>query len=172
MTLVLRTESGDIDAGFYISFMQFSRIGEYAFPTKNLCKIIKDIADNPDLKQGEILSYNVNKFWKRVQEYKSRLVSLLLETGKYFSEDVENLSLEDEFDFSNESFIIPVEISKDYNSIKIGKYNISSKSFCSMAVYLSKGGFLGWEKGKEPKFSKLTFFAIMNSKNPLFKYLH
>lgn len=189
MTLVLQTEShGQVEAGFYSVFTQFSRLGDYTFATRHLCKLVQKLAQYPTIKQGRILGYDADKFWQRRDEYFHEVVHILIEQmiladaeGNYLSElhysesNEEKLGklqweipLEDEVDMYDEGRIVPVHISKEGDAIAIGEYQLSAINFGRMAVYLAKGGIFGWMKGRKPEFSEPTIQAIKESKNPLY----
>ncbi|MEK6861647.1 MAG: hypothetical protein AABY07_06775, partial [Nanoarchaeota archaeon] len=66
MSYYILTEShGEIESGFYGIFTQFTRVGEYAFTTKYFCEFVKKIADDPKLRQLNILAYGLDKYFER-----------------------------------------------------------------------------------------------------------
>jgi hypothetical protein len=187
---MLRTEShGTVEAGFFSVFTQFSRLGEYAFATSHLCKLVQQFAQHPAVREGRVLGYDLDKFWQRQTEYfqellemVSRQVMLADAMGHYPSElpytesDQRRMEqaqgevlLEDEVDIYNEGKIVPVKISQDGHAITIGDYRIFAIHFARMAVYLARGGLFGWMKDRKPDFSEPTLQAIRTSKNPLFR---
>jgi len=182
MTLILKTEShGEIESGFYSAFVQFTRIGEYAFVTKHLCDLIRDFAENPDAREGRIIGYNLGKFEERMDEYLGRLIQTFVEQEEesYMSGSTSldqrlesnEIDIEDEIDIYNEGQIIHVEIEDNGSIICVGEYKISFCHFGIMALYLADGGFMGWRENEIPEFAEGLRSTIKTSQNPLYNII-
>lgn len=143
---MLKTRShGNVEAGFYASFMDFFRFGKYAFKTQDLCELATFLAENPKTKKLRISASDSETMFR----------------GKK--------SLEEQFNFLDEKTIIPVKLSWNRKSILIGKYELKNPDFKDLMQYLVDGGIYGWENGKNPDFALKTDFAIRQSKNILYK---
>jgi hypothetical protein len=183
MTLSLRTDShGTVDAGFFSIFTQFSRLGEYTFATRHLCDLARYLAENDTILKTRILGYNLDKFWKRSDDYMQEISQILVEAEQpwvpeelrnfYIDKHLENtqgeVPLEDAFDLNNEGRMIEIKVGDEEESIEIGRYKISALEFGRMSIYLAEGGWVGWINDKEPTFAKPTIEAIKGSKRKFY----
>lgn len=180
MTLVLRTQSGEeLDSGFYGNFMKLSRIGKYTFETKDLCGLVKNLAENPNLKKAEVFGYSTNEFWKLEKPYESSVIQKCIDSiaendatnFDNFIEKNRELSAGDKIKLMDDKIRIPVKICRLKKLIKIGEYEIENFQFVQLAYYLIHGGFCGWYK-ETPDFAKSALLAIQLSKNDLYNSLH
>ena len=56
---------GIIKSGFFAAFVQFVRMGKYAFTTKHFCELTRAFAEDPLLEADRIMAYDVDRFWDR-----------------------------------------------------------------------------------------------------------
>ena len=183
MTLLLPTLShGEIEAGFFATFTQFTRLGRYCFLTKHMCDLARGFADNPSSFRGRILGYPLEKFEQRFEDHLSGLLQILSEADEYSSPGAVHLDqdlqvqalqqevpLEDEIDIRNEAQPLRVEVLTPGKEIIIGEYSLSSLEFGGMALYLANGGHLGWDPRNVPPFAVDLRAAIRSSLNPLYQ---
>jgi hypothetical protein len=183
MTLFVETEShGTVESGFYCSFVQFVRLGEYAFATRHLCELVQHLAEHPNMRGGRIRTYDLDRFYERFDEHIQEFVQTLEEAQQSWLPELQRtdmdrrmeneqgeISLEDEVDLYDEGKLLPVKVSEDGSMITIGQYTISALHFGIMAVYVARGGFIGWLNGKKPEFAEAALEAIKRSENPLYK---
>jgi hypothetical protein len=55
MSLIIKTKShGEIDGGFSASFTESVGFGEYDFPTRNLCDLIRYLSDHPEIRRARL----------------------------------------------------------------------------------------------------------------------
>ncbi len=171
MTLLLETKShGTVESGFFASFTQMARIGQYAFETKDLCNLAKTLAENPKLQNLEISGCGLDQYRQLEKKYMNLImknyVSLSDEAFDEFAEETQgNLPLEAKVELINVRKIVPINVGHD--DIKIGEYTIENNEFASMMYYFVNGGFFGWAE-REPSFIAPTIVAIQMSKNSLF----
>jgi len=182
MTYIIGTKShGEIESGFFADFTQFARMGEYTFTTKHFCELAQYLSEEPDRREGTILSFDLNNFWKAEEEHSQgfidQFLNKLAETSR---SDLQTLVEDDQFSSQNDiskdnevnlykqGKIIQVKANGTGNSITIGDYNMSSLEFGMFISYLAGGGWYGWRKGLEPDFSKPTIEALKSSANPLY----
>jgi hypothetical protein len=178
MTLELRTKShGNVEAGFYAAFTKLSRIGKYAFETRNLCELARTLAENPKIKKLQICGYNINKFWQLSDEYEGVLKEKCIDSVVNDKEEelddflAENrdLSIEDKAKSVDNLRILPVKIDYKKKTIKIGEYEIEKTHFIIFMHYLLHGGFCGWLEGDKPDFVDDIMILINTSNNPLLR---
>jgi hypothetical protein len=144
MTLTIKTESQEeIELNLFSDY-EFARIGKYVFPTRNLCSLIKEIADNPLSRKGRLVG-------TEPLDMNDRLEGL-------FSMEFER--------------IVPVEISEDYSNVSIGDYKIPSSQMDWFTTYFTFGGWTHWgipfKRKTPPEFAEQTSLAVKNSQNLLF----
>src|SRR3989338_1847338 len=183
MTLLLKTEShGIVEAGFYAAFTAFARLGEYSFATRHLCEVVQYFAENNAAHGTSIIRYDLNTFWEKSQQHQQKIILALLEQAQQstltalkesnLERKLEQWQTEFQFESGNEDVyngeIIPVTISEQEQSIKIGKYIISSSEFGGMAYYLAHGGFFGWGDNI-PEFAEVTMRSMQSSKRELYR---
>ena len=177
MTLVLQTKSGEqIDAGYYKGFMKLSRIGKYAFETRDLCGLIQNLAENPRLREARLFGYDEKKVWELEEGYNSSLmqrrVSYLFgqDTGELekFVNNNRELSAEEKIEMMKDKIEVPVRVHRFRGFLDIGDYEIGNSQFVQFAYYILNGGFDSWA-GELPKFAKDAKIAIQLSGNTLFK---
>ncbi|MBU0667108.1 MAG: hypothetical protein ABIC91_03300 [Nanoarchaeota archaeon] len=176
MTLELITKShGAIDSGFFSSFMKFVRFDDYAFATSHLCTLVKKTAENPDLYETSILSYNVNQFWKLENSHLNTILKHINSKDFDGDESLSNLvgfddalSAKEEEALYNNGELIPVQISPDESIISLGIYKVSALHFGRFSMYVSNGGFFGWDK-KMPAFAEDAIESMKNSKRDFYK---
>ena len=183
MTLMLTTEShGDIESGFYSTFTQFARLGEHTFATRHLCELVQYLANNPALRQTQILGYDLDKFWERQGDHMQEFAEMITETENSYLPELQRFDLErrlereqgeipveDDVDLYNEGCMVPIKVTEDERFITIGNYRISAIHLGRMAIYLARGGFMGWMNGQKPEFSETTIEAIKNSQRGLYR---
>ncbi|MBT5022379.1 hypothetical protein HOK51_03330 [Candidatus Woesearchaeota archaeon] len=182
MTLILVTEThGEVSSGFCATFTQFSRLGEYCFTTKHLCELIQHIAENKDLCETKILSFDESLFWKKDIKYTLGLLKLVHEEqesegpinnsvlDKYVADET-SISQKEELQLYTQGTMLDVIISDSGNSIQVGEYTINSTHFGRFADYLTHGGFMGWNP-KTPKFATTAKEAMEKSKHPLYSQI-
>ncbi len=179
MTLYVETLShGEIESGFFASFTQYARLGDYAFSTRHFCELIKYLAENPETKSARLHGHTVQQFWKKQDTYLEGLIKTLQEADSPDFEEFDknvNKKLDnyfkdqqkEELNLEDDTIVLNIKVKKDYSSIKIGKYEIAPDHFRIFSKYLAQGGFLGWKD--PPDYSKPTLEAIKKSSNPLFK---
>lgn len=138
MTLILKTEShGEVESGFYSTFTQFARLGEYTFATRHLCEFARHIAEKPNIKDGRILGYDLDKFWQRVDNHMEELTQIISEAEQSYLPELHKfeidrelerqqgeISLEDEVDLYDEGRMIQIKITNDDSYVDIGKYKV------------------------------------------------
>ena len=177
MTLEIMTKShGDVEAGFYSGFTKLSRIGKYAFETRNLCELAKTLAENPEIKEVQICGYDIKKFWQLSDEYERVLRKKCIDSVLKEKEEeldafiLENreLSTEDKAKSINNLMTVPVKVDYKKKIIKIGEYEIEKPHFMFLVHYLLNGGFCGWG-GDKPDFVDDIMILINTSSNPLFR---
>ncbi len=183
MTLLLETEShGTVESGFYSAFTQFLRLGEYTIATRHLCELVQHIAEHPDRREGRIRTYDLDRFYERFDENVQEFAQMVAEAQQSWLPELQRadmerrmeneqgqIFIEDEIDMYNEGRIVPVKISDNGSKITIGQYVISALHFSRMAVYVARGGFVGWLNGNTPEFAETTLEAIKRSRNPLYR---
>jgi len=183
MTLILKTEShGEVEAGFYSAFTQFARLGEHTFATRHLCDLIQHLANNPQVSESQILGYDLDKFYQRLEDHAQGVAQMLAEVDQsYLPElqrfDVERqlarqqgeIPVEDDIDLYDEGRMVSVRVMDDERSITLGAYRVSALHFGRMATYLANGGFMGWMDGQKPEFAEPTIEAIRNSERELYR---
>ena len=139
MTLLLKTESHvEVESGFYRTFTQFARLGEHTFATRHLCELIQHLAEYPQVSQTQIISYDLDKFLQRLEDYAQELTQIKTEAEQSYLPNLQKyeiigklgrkqnkISLENELDLYNEGKIIPVIVTDDEKAISIGEYKIS-----------------------------------------------
>ncbi len=85
MTLLLITEShGEVKSGFFSMYTQFTRLGEYCFATKHFYELAQHIASNSNIRNGQILAYDLNKFWEEANTHISERAQIILEAGRSY----------------------------------------------------------------------------------------
>jgi hypothetical protein len=185
MTLILKTKShGNIESGFFGPFTEFIRLGDYSFTTKDFCNLVKDIAENPDEKDGRIVGFDdPEEYFVKFRNNMNEFAQEVLDAQKYHPKSHKSQqayidrqteinggrnSSEDRLDLQNNGKLIPVKIT-DKDSIVIGVYEIPAPEFSYMAVYVANGGFLGWKNNKKPEFAKSAIEAIEKSRNSFYK---
>ena len=183
MTLILKTEShGEVESGFYSTFTQFARLGEYTFGTRHLCELVQYLAENPEVNRAQILGYDLDKFWQRFSDNTQELIKMITEAEQSYLPELKRFDMErqlerqqgeviveDEVDLYNEGRMIPIRVIDNERSIKIGSYKVSVLEFGRMAIYLANGGFMGWMNDKKPEFAEPTINAIKNSTRELYR---
>ncbi|MDP1695682.1 MAG: hypothetical protein Q8L29_02090 [archaeon] len=183
MTLILETEShGEVESGFFSTFTQFARLGEHTFATRHLCELIQHLAKNPRLHRTQILSYDLDKFWQRQEDYAQEILQIISEAEQSYLPELHRLdmkrqlerqqgeiSIEDDINLYNDGKMIPIRILSDEKFITLGDYKVAALHFGRMAVYFARGGFLGWSDGQKPEFAKPTIDAIKNSRRELYR---
>jgi len=158
---MLRTKShGIVKAGFHSTFTQFVSLGEYAFATRQLCELVQNFARNPQVREEQVPSYDLDKFWQKQEDYHLKL---------HPQEQQGEISVEEEIDLHREGRMIPIRVSDDERSITLGDYRVDALEFGRMAYYLSIAGCMGWMNGKKPKFAESTIEAIKNSGRELYQ---
>ncbi len=182
MTLILETEShGGVESGFFGTFTQFARLGEHTFATRHLCELVQYLAKNPNLREAQILGYDLDKFWGREGDYTQELMQMISEAEQPYLPksqkfDLERrlerqqgeVAIEDDIDLHDEGRMIPVKVADDDKSLTLGNYRVSALHFGRMATYLVCGGWFGWMNGRKPEFADPTIEAIKNSKRELY----
>ena len=184
MTLMVETEShGEVESGFYSTFTQFARLGEYAFSTRHFCELVQYFAKNPQISKAQILGYDLDKFWEREEDHMQEITRMIIEAGQSYlpelqKSDTEQLErhrgevcAEDEVDLYDEGRMVPVDVADDESAITIGEYRIPALHFGRMAVYLAMGGFMGWMNEQKPEFAEPTIEAIKGSERELYREL-
>lgn len=170
MTLLLETKShGTIESGFYSTFTQMARIGQYAFETKDLCYLAKALAENPKLRNLEISGCNLDQYRQLEKTYRNSIIENANSEDAFeeFMEKAQgNLPLESKAELVDVRKAVPIRVGDE--SIKVGEYVIKNDEFALMMHYFVEGGFVGWLE-KEPTFVAPVILAIQMSKNPLFK---
>jgi hypothetical protein len=187
---MLQTEShGEVEAGFFSIFTQFARLDDYAFATRHICKLLRQFAEDPTVRQGRLLSYSLEKFWQRQAEFFQHTMEILLgqlmtadtqgrpPTAVQYSEENQeriarlqsDISMEDDIDLYNEGTVIPVQISDDGSMVSVGAYQIAAPHFSRMAVYLAHGGIVGWMADRKPDFAEPTLQSIRASHHPIYE---
>lgn len=183
MTLILETEShGGVESGFYSAFTQFARLGEHTFATRHLCELVEYLANNPQVRQSQILGYDLDKFWQRQREDMQELANMIAEAEQSYIPELQRLdmerqlegrqgeiSIEDEVDLYDEGRMVPVRVANDEKSISIGDYRIAALHFGRMSAYLAHGGFMGWMNDQRPEFAESVINAIKSSKRELYR---
>lgn len=178
MTFCVFTEShGYVDCGFYGAFMKLSRIGKYAFETRDFCDLTKSLAENSELVEAKISGVDEEKFWeleeKEKSEYISRRISSILnkseEEIREFVRENARLSIEDKVKLMGSRIEVPVEIDKPGEIVKIGEYVFENSQFMQLTGYILNGGHFGWRE--TPDFVKSADAAIKHSKNSLYESL-
>lgn len=179
---MLETEShGVIESGFFATFTQFARLGEYTLATRHLCELVQHLAEHPDIREAKILGYDLDKFWQREGDHTQEIMQMVREAEQSYLPELHcdemerqlereqgEVPLEDEIDLHDEGRMIPAKVGNDGSSITIGKYRISALHFGRMAVYLARGGIMGWMNEQKPEFAEPTLQAIKESRNPLY----
>ena len=179
MTLLLETEShGIVESGFR-GAVQFIRLGEYVFATKHICELTQQLAKNPAIKEGQIISYKEEKYLEKRNEHLSKIFEMCDEeengTKSKLEKEIEqeqgNISLEEDLDLNDEAEKIFLKVEDDFSSITIGQYKISALHFGDFVYYVARGGFMGWFNQVMPSYAKETMKALKDTDNELFKYI-
>jgi hypothetical protein len=183
MTLLLETQShGEVESGFFSTFTQFARLDKHTFATRHFCELAQSLAENPQVRKAQLLSYNLDKFWQRQKEHVDEFTQVLMEAEQSYLPELQKfdmdrqlkgkqgqISIEDEVNMYDEGRMIPVIVTDDEKLISIGDYKIAALHFGRMAVYLAHGGFLGWMDGQKPEFAEPTIEAIKLSNRKLYR---
>lgn len=176
MTLMLRTRShGDIESGFCGVDVTMSRIGSYAFSTKELVTAIREVARNPELKKITMRAVDEEVYWHMHGVFLSEAASLIFSEKNPF-DGKGPIKIEVGYDSSRLDNVLtrfgkPVEfnVSESGEEIKVGEYIISDKHFGRFSHYLIGGGFFGWDR--VPKFAAGGREDLEASEHPLFRAL-
>ncbi len=170
MTFELKTiNHGEIEAGFFSCFVQYTTFGEYSFATRHFCELVKYLAENPDAKDARIGGYTEDVFWKKQENHRRGLLELIARadrSSEELGEQVDEYFKKEEIEPSTDITLVPVKVYQD--KIQIGNYQVEAEEFTIFSRYVAGGGFLGWDKN-EPDFAKPTLNAIKKSKSNLFK---
>ena len=138
MSLVISNKSdGDIESRFY-EYGQYLRLGKYVFLSGSFFNLLKNIADYPNARRGEITGISFEKFW-------------------YENDD--NILIDGE--------LIPVRISDDERVVNIGGYHIDTPDFNKLAAYVIVGGYHGFNDDFHSKMESAVE-SIKQSSRPMF----
>lgn len=173
MTTTIFTESNEeLPVSYFLDY-EFARIGKYVFPSRNLCNLIKEIAENPCAKEArligdvpsgieildELFLFDDSGRVKEMVSRKNRVIG---------SEPLDSRDMLFPLKFDR---IIPVQISDDYSSMTIGDYKIRAP-LGWFANYLTFGSSTNWgvprRRERVPDFAEQASEALMKSENPIF----
>lgn len=170
MTFELKTlNHGEIEAGFFSCFVQYTMFGEYAFATRHFCELVQYLAKNPNAKEARIGGYSKEEFWKKQEDHAQGIIELISradKSSKDLGEQVDQYFQKEEVETNTNVTLVPVKVYEE--KIQIGNYQIEAEEFAIFSKYVAGGGFFGWDKN-EPDFAKPTLNAIKKSKSPLLK---
>ena len=181
MSFMLYTEShGDIETGFYASFMQLSRFGRYVFPTKSLIDLFRQLAKKPEARSAQLLTYTLEDFWERDTDYVSMLQAQLrsepVDTGNT-NETIDSLVIKsvnegaerDSLELPIRGEVVGIVISSGGETVQVGDYVVSREHFGRFAWYVANGGLFGWKE--VPDFAKGAKRDLRYARHPIYKTL-
>ena len=177
MTLYVMTEShGEVESGFYAVFTQFCRLGDYSFTTREFCDFLCYIADNPEVREARIKSYDLGKFQQRLEEHRRYLVDVMSnvecehEIEKGICAVQGEAPADDMTDLSGETETLNIQINSGCDRINIGDYELSAEHFGGMSFYIARGGVCGGVE-PAPEFAVITMNSIRTSKHGIYRKL-
>jgi hypothetical protein len=176
MSLMIKTLSHDvIEGGFFASYTGGFRVGEYAFPTQMMHRMMRHFAEKPASFVFVLPSFGEEVFYQKSSQHLrgafARMIQGLdsADSEREFSEWIK--SEEGLFRNIGDTPVnwVPVKVSPDEENVSFGEYRVDRSNYCGMAIYTLHGGVFGWENKKFPREAARGVEAVCNSTRHLYE---